>query len=49
MTTSAGVFGLPNNTSYATAKGAVIGLTRSLALAGAAARHQGQPRSRRRR
>jgi NAD(P)-dependent dehydrogenase (short-subunit alcohol dehydrogenase family) len=35
MTTSAGVFGLPNNTSYATAKGGVIGLTRSLTLAGA--------------
>jgi NAD(P)-dependent dehydrogenase (short-subunit alcohol dehydrogenase family) len=35
MTTSSGVFGLPNNTSYATAKGAVIGLTRSLATAGA--------------
>jgi NAD(P)-dependent dehydrogenase (short-subunit alcohol dehydrogenase family) len=35
-TTSSGVFGLPNNTSYATAKGAVIGLTRSAALAGAA-------------
>jgi NAD(P)-dependent dehydrogenase (short-subunit alcohol dehydrogenase family) len=35
MTTSAGVFGLPNNTSYATAKGAVIGLARSLATAGA--------------
>jgi NAD(P)-dependent dehydrogenase (short-subunit alcohol dehydrogenase family) len=34
MTTSSGVFGLPNNTSYATAKGAVIGLTRSLAVAG---------------
>jgi NAD(P)-dependent dehydrogenase (short-subunit alcohol dehydrogenase family) len=34
MTTSSGVFGLPNNTSYAAAKGAVIGLTRSLALAG---------------
>lgn len=34
-TTSSGVFGLPNNTSYATAKAAVIGLTRSLALAGA--------------
>jgi len=34
MTTSAGVFGLPNNVSYATAKGAVIGLTRSLATAG---------------
>jgi NAD(P)-dependent dehydrogenase (short-subunit alcohol dehydrogenase family) len=36
MTTSAGIFGLPNNTSYATAKGAVIGLARSLATAGAA-------------
>ena len=34
-TTSSGVFGLPNNTSYATAKAAVIGLTRSAALAGA--------------
>jgi NAD(P)-dependent dehydrogenase (short-subunit alcohol dehydrogenase family) len=36
MTTSSGLFGLPNNTSYATAKGAVIGLARSLATAGAA-------------
>jgi NAD(P)-dependent dehydrogenase (short-subunit alcohol dehydrogenase family) len=36
MTTSTGLFGLPNNTSYATAKGAVIGLTRSLRTAGAA-------------
>jgi NAD(P)-dependent dehydrogenase (short-subunit alcohol dehydrogenase family) len=35
-TTSAGLFGLPNNTSYATAKGAVVGLTRSLAAAGVA-------------
>jgi NAD(P)-dependent dehydrogenase (short-subunit alcohol dehydrogenase family) len=35
MTTSSGMFGLPDNTSYATAKAAVIGLTRSLALAGA--------------
>jgi len=35
MTTSSGLFGLPNNTSYATAKGAVIGLARSLATAGA--------------
>jgi NAD(P)-dependent dehydrogenase (short-subunit alcohol dehydrogenase family) len=35
MTTSSGVFGLPTNTSYAAAKGAVIGLTRSLATAGA--------------
>jgi NAD(P)-dependent dehydrogenase (short-subunit alcohol dehydrogenase family) len=36
MTTSAGMFGLPNNTSYATAKAGVIGLTRSLRTAGAA-------------
>ncbi len=36
MTTSAGIFGLPENLSYATAKGAVIGLTRSLATVGAA-------------
>ena len=36
MTTSSGVFGLPNNISYATAKAAVIGLTRSLAVGGAA-------------
>ena len=36
MTTSTGMFGLPDNLSYATAKGAVIGLTRSLTLAGAA-------------
>lgn len=34
-TTSTGIFGLANNTSYATAKAAVIGLTRSLAVAGA--------------
>jgi NAD(P)-dependent dehydrogenase (short-subunit alcohol dehydrogenase family) len=34
-TTSAGVFGLPKNTSYAAAKGGVIGLTRSAAIAGA--------------
>lgn len=34
MTASAGVFGLPDNTSYAAAKGGVIGLTRSLALTG---------------
>jgi NAD(P)-dependent dehydrogenase (short-subunit alcohol dehydrogenase family) len=33
MTTSSGVFGLKNNISYATAKAAVIGLTRSLAVA----------------
>ncbi len=33
MTTSSGIFGLKNNTSYATAKAAVIGLTRSLAVA----------------
>jgi NAD(P)-dependent dehydrogenase (short-subunit alcohol dehydrogenase family) len=36
MTTSSGMFGLPNNLSYATAKAAVIGLTRSLQTAGAA-------------
>jgi NAD(P)-dependent dehydrogenase (short-subunit alcohol dehydrogenase family) len=36
MTTSAGVLGVPNNTSYATAKGGVIGLARSLATAGEA-------------
>jgi NAD(P)-dependent dehydrogenase (short-subunit alcohol dehydrogenase family) len=36
MTTSSGMFGLPTNTSYAAAKGAVIGLARSLATAGAA-------------
>jgi NAD(P)-dependent dehydrogenase (short-subunit alcohol dehydrogenase family) len=35
MTTSSGVFGLPNNVAYAAAKGGVIGLTRSLATAGA--------------
>jgi NAD(P)-dependent dehydrogenase (short-subunit alcohol dehydrogenase family) len=35
MTTSSGMFGLPNNASYATAKAAVVGLTRSLAIAGA--------------
>lgn len=34
MTTSAGMLGLPNNTAYATAKGGVVGLTRSLATAG---------------
>jgi NAD(P)-dependent dehydrogenase (short-subunit alcohol dehydrogenase family) len=36
MTTSTGMFGLPNNLSYATAKAAVVGLTRSLTTAGAA-------------
>lgn len=36
MTTSAGMFGLPQNLSYATAKAGVIGLTRSLTTAGAA-------------
>lgn len=35
MTTSTGMFGLPTNTSYATAKAAVIGLTRNLNTAGA--------------
>ena len=34
MTTSTGLLGLPGNTAYATAKGAVLGLARSLALAG---------------
>lgn len=33
-TVSAGIFGLPANTSYAAAKGGVLGLTRSLAVAG---------------
>ena len=36
MTTSTGMFGLPDNLSYATAKAGVIGLTRSLTTAGAA-------------
>ncbi len=36
MTTSTGIFGLPQNVSYAAAKGGVIGVTRSLATAGAA-------------
>jgi NAD(P)-dependent dehydrogenase (short-subunit alcohol dehydrogenase family) len=36
MTGSAGMFGLPDNLSYATAKAAVVGMTRSLAVAGAA-------------
>jgi NAD(P)-dependent dehydrogenase (short-subunit alcohol dehydrogenase family) len=36
MTTSTGIFGLPQNLSYATAKGAVIGMARSLATAGLA-------------
>jgi NAD(P)-dependent dehydrogenase (short-subunit alcohol dehydrogenase family) len=36
MTTSSGMFGLPNNLAYATAKAGVIGLTRSLTTAGAA-------------
>ncbi len=35
MTTSSGMFGMPENISYATAKAAVIGLTRSLTTAGA--------------
>jgi len=35
MTTSTGLFGLANNVSYSAAKGAVIGLARSLATAGA--------------
>ncbi|HVU72592.1 MAG TPA: SDR family NAD(P)-dependent oxidoreductase [Mycobacteriales bacterium] len=36
-TTSSGVFGLPVNLAYATAKGGIIGMTRSLAVAGEAA------------
>ena len=35
MTASTGMFGLPENVSYATAKAGVVGLTRSLATAGA--------------
>lgn len=35
MTTSSGVFGLPENLSYATAKAGLIGMTHSLAVAGA--------------
>jgi NAD(P)-dependent dehydrogenase (short-subunit alcohol dehydrogenase family) len=35
MTTSSAIFGHPENTSYATAKGAVIGLARNLMTAGA--------------
>jgi NAD(P)-dependent dehydrogenase (short-subunit alcohol dehydrogenase family) len=35
MTTSAGMFGLPKNLGYATAKGGVVGMTRSLTVAGA--------------
>ncbi|HZM38737.1 MAG TPA: SDR family NAD(P)-dependent oxidoreductase [Acidimicrobiales bacterium] len=35
MTTSSGIFGLPDNACYAAAKAGVIGLTRSLTLAGA--------------
>ena len=34
MTTSTGMLGLPKNTSYAAAKGGVVGLCRSLATAG---------------
>jgi NAD(P)-dependent dehydrogenase (short-subunit alcohol dehydrogenase family) len=35
MTTSSAIFGRPDNTSYATAKGAVIGLARNLMTTGA--------------
>ena len=42
MTTSSGMFGLPKNVSYATAKAAVIGLTRSLTTARRPDGHQGQ-------
>jgi NAD(P)-dependent dehydrogenase (short-subunit alcohol dehydrogenase family) len=34
-TTSSGMFGLPNNPGYAAAKAGVVGLTRSVAVAGA--------------
>jgi NAD(P)-dependent dehydrogenase (short-subunit alcohol dehydrogenase family) len=34
QTTSTGMLGLPTNLSYATAKGGVLGMTRSLAVAG---------------
>jgi NAD(P)-dependent dehydrogenase (short-subunit alcohol dehydrogenase family) len=34
QTTSTGMLGLPTNLSYATAKGGVVGMTRSLAVAG---------------
>ena len=34
MTTSTGMFGLPNNLPYATAKAGLIGMTRSLTVAG---------------
>jgi NAD(P)-dependent dehydrogenase (short-subunit alcohol dehydrogenase family) len=36
LTTSTGIFGLPKNLAYATAKGGVLGLARSLATEGAA-------------
>ena len=36
MTTSTGMFGLADNLGYATAKAAVVGMTRSLSVAGAA-------------
>lgn len=35
MTNSTGMFGMPDNIAYATAKGALIGMMRSLSLAGA--------------
>ena len=43
MTTSAGMFGLPDNLSYATAKGAVIGLDAQPHHRRRRPRHQGQP------
>ena len=42
MTTSAGMFGLPNNTAYATAKGGVVGLDAQPRGRRRVARHQGQ-------
>ena len=43
MTTSTGMFGLVDNLGYATAKAAVIGMTRSLKVAGGRSRHKDQP------
>ena len=43
MTTSTGMFGLPDNLGYATAKAAVIGMTRSLKRRRSGSRHQDQP------
>ena len=42
MTTSAGMFGLARNLAYATAKGGVVGMTRSARGRGCATRHRRQ-------